>query len=90
MYKRQAIPYYLTFFSTVWIPIIAIGFLLFVSFFFFSVQPKMSYHFARTIFESNLVLSLSQKVFIYRDSMIWENEKERFVCLLYTSIWHLL
>ena len=52
--------------------------------FYFKTQPNIIMKLYEKRFETNKFLSLSQKVTLYRDSMIYENEYEKF-SLYYTD-----
>lgn len=71
-------PYYLSKFSTVWAPVCGILIFLLLAVFFGYTQPKMTREWAAQVFQSNRLLPLKSTVLIYRDSVVYENEYEKF------------
>ena len=72
------IPGYLARFSTFWGPVCVILILLGVAVVFFFVQPNDIKNWAAELYRSNSLLELPQKIDIYRDSVIMQNEREKF------------
>ena len=74
----SALPYYLSRFSTIWAPVCGILIFVLLAVFFGNIQPRFIREWASQIFESNRLLSLKTTALIYRDSIICENEYEKF------------
>ena len=78
------IPNYLRNYGNFIVPVIIILACFLCAWFFASIQPSEIRKLYEKKYETNKLLSLSQKVTLYRDSMIYENEFEKF-SLYYTD-----
>lgn len=72
------IPVYYARFLTFWGPFCGIFIFLALAAIFFFVQPNDIKSWAEELYRSNPLLSLPQKVTVYRDSLVVENEYEQF------------
>lgn len=73
----SVIPIYLRRFFTFWGPVCTAFVLLGLAAVFFFVQPNDIKSWAEKLYHSNMLLSLPQKISIYRDSVVVENEREQ-------------
>lgn len=75
----SVIPIYRTQFSTIVVPICGILYALTLAAMSYFVQPNGIKRWAQTLYRSNKLLSLPEKITIYRDSVIIENEYEKIL-----------
>jgi hypothetical protein len=73
------IPSYHYRFSTVWGPACGIFITLALSAVFYFVQPNEIRQWAEKLYRSNAILALPEKITVYRDSVVIENEREQFL-----------
>ena len=72
------IPYFYRKFGSFWIPAIGIILSIWIGIFFLILQPKAFRRMGSEIYQSNRLLQLVNTVSVYRDSLIYENENEKF------------
>ncbi len=73
------IPLYHTRFSTFWVPVCGIILALLLAVLFYFVQPNDIKKWASELYRSNPLLALPEKISIYRDSVIIENQHEQLM-----------
>jgi len=75
-------PHYTRVYASAWVPIAAIILAVFGMGYFFTVQPQRQKKRGELLFDSNRLLSKENSCLIYRDSLVYENEYEK-----YTHFW---
>lgn len=73
------IPIYRTRFSSYWIPAYGIVLAVLLAVLFYFIQPNDIRKWAADVYRSNALLALTEKISIYRDSVIIENEHEQLM-----------
>lgn len=73
------IPLYREKFTTFFVPGCGVALCLLFAALFFFYQPRETERWAAELFRSNALLSLPQKISIYRDSVVVESERERIL-----------
>ncbi len=73
------LPLYRSRFLTVWVPVCGIFIFLCLAVWFFFFQPKEIRRWARELYGSNALLALPQKITVFRDSVVIENEREKIL-----------
>lgn len=80
------IPFYRTHFISFWLPAGGITIALLLAFLFYFVQPKDIKRWAVKLYEHNLLLSLPEKITVYRDCVIVQNSYEE-ILEYWTDFW---
>ena len=75
----SVIPFYRTKFSTVFVPVCGVVLCIAFAALFYFYQPAEIERWAAELFRSNALLSLPQKISIYRDSVVVKSERERIL-----------
>ncbi|HEX3039630.1 MAG TPA: YcxB family protein [Caproiciproducens sp.] len=75
----SVIPVYRFRFSTVVGPVCGILFALALAAAFYFVQPNEIRRWGQTLYRSNALLSLPEKIMVYRDSVVIENQHEKIL-----------
>lgn len=73
------IPVYRFRFSTIVGPVCGILFALILAAAFYFVQPNEILRWGRTLYRSNALLAVPEKITVYRDSVVIENEYEKIL-----------
>jgi len=73
------IPAYHTHSATYWVPIGAIAAAVLLAALFYFVQPSNIKRWAAELYRSNALLALPEKISIYRDSVLIENQYEQMM-----------